>query len=58
MSTSVGQHRWDGEDRKHERQDSGGMDMYGGKLMGIFIVIIIIIAIIIRIIIIIIIIYI
>ena len=34
--TSVGQHSLE---RKHERQDSGGMDMYGGNMMGIFIII-------------------
>ena len=33
--TSEGQHRWDDFERKHERQDWGGMDMYGGKMMGI-----------------------
>ena len=37
MSTSDGQRRWDGLERKHERQDWGGMDMYGGKMMGIII---------------------
>ena len=26
---------WDGLKRNHERQDGGGMDMYGGKMMGI-----------------------
>ena len=31
----VRQHRWDGLDRKHERQDWGGMEKYGGKMMGI-----------------------
>ena len=30
-----GQRRWDGLERKHERQDRGGLDMYGGKKMGI-----------------------
>ena len=34
MSTSEERHRWDGLERKHERQDWGGMDMYGGKMMG------------------------
>ena len=37
MSTSEGQHRLDVLERKHERQDWGGMDIYvyGGKMMGI-----------------------
>ena len=35
MSTSEGQHMWDGLEIKHERQDWGGMVMYGGKMMGI-----------------------
>ena len=35
MSTSQGQHRWDGLERKHERRDWGGMDMYWGKMVGI-----------------------
>ena len=34
-STSEGQQRWDGLEGKHERQDSGGMVMYGGKTMGV-----------------------
>ena len=29
------QHRWDSMESKHERQDWRGMDMYGGKMMGI-----------------------
>ena len=35
MSTSERQHRWDGLERKHERRDWGGVDMYWGKMMGI-----------------------
>ena len=31
MSTSEGQHRWDGLERKHERRDLGGMEMYPRK---------------------------
>ena len=37
MSTSEGHHRWDAFERKHERQDCGGMDMYGGKMMGVLV---------------------
>ena len=35
MSTSERQHRWEGFERKHERQDWDGMDTYGGKMMSI-----------------------
>ena len=35
MSTSEGQLRWDDLERKHERQDWSGIDMYGGKMLGI-----------------------
>ena len=35
MSTSEGQHRWESLERKLERQDWDGMDIYGGKMMGI-----------------------
>ena len=35
MSTSEGQHRWESLERKLERQDSDGMDIYGRKMMGI-----------------------
>ena len=30
-----GQCRWDSLERKHVRQDSGVLDMYGGNMMGI-----------------------
>ena len=35
MSTSEEQHTWEGLEIKHERQDCGGMEIYGGKMMGI-----------------------
>ena len=35
MSTSEGQHRWESLERKHERRDWDGMDIFGGKIMGI-----------------------
>ena len=35
MSTSERQRRWDGLERKHERQDWAGLDMYGGNMMSI-----------------------
>ena len=35
MSTSEGQHRWDGLERKDERQHLSGMDKCGGQMMGI-----------------------
>ena len=33
MSTSEGQRRWDGLEEKHERQDLGGLNTYGGKMV-------------------------
>ena len=33
--TSEAQHSLDGLARKHEEQDFGGVDMNGGKIMGI-----------------------
>ena len=27
----MGQYRWDGLERKQQRQNCGGLDMYGGK---------------------------
>ena len=35
MSTSEGQHMWDGLKIKHVRQERVDIDMYGGNMMGI-----------------------
>ena len=35
VGPSEGQHTWDELERKHEREDWGGIDMYGGKMMGV-----------------------
>ena len=34
MSTLKGKCRWDGLERKHERQVWDGLDMYGGNVLG------------------------